>query len=77
MVTSEIVREVLVAIEAEDWERLKPLLHPYLHWTDGSGDTLRGRSQVLAWLREAGRVVPPGACELRDGQVYRWTQVLS
>ena len=59
------------AIERRDWERLKPLLHPYLHWTDANGK-LRGRANVLAHLASASPPPPPAAYELRDGQIYRW-----
>ena len=59
------------AFEAGDWERLRLLLHPYLHWTEG-GETTRGRTKVLARLRESDRLPPPRSIELRDDQVYRW-----
>jgi hypothetical protein len=61
------------AIDAEDWSELKPLLHPYLHFTDGDL-TLRGRNQVLAHLRSHPTPKPPTEVEIRDGQVYRWTR---
>jgi hypothetical protein len=48
------------------------LLHPYLHWTDSSGNTLRGRAKVLAMLERSEAPAPPSSIELRDGQVYRW-----
>lgn len=35
------------AIVAADWNALLPLLHPYLHWTDTDGTTIRGRNRVL------------------------------
>jgi hypothetical protein len=60
------------AITERDWVTLRPLLHPYLHWTDSRGHTLRGRSQVLAMLERAEVPGPPTAVELRDGQIYRW-----
>jgi hypothetical protein len=62
------VDAVLQAIEARDWERVKPLLHPYLHW----GDELRGRRNVLAHLEGSGTPERPRSVELRDGQIYRW-----
>jgi hypothetical protein len=48
-------------------------LHPYLHWADGNGRTIRGRSKVLAMLAQAAHA-PAWArsIELRDGQIYRW-----
>lgn len=56
-----------------DWNLVRLLLHPYLHWTDLEGTTTRGREQVLAMLKQATRI--PAAArsiELRDGQIYRW-----
>jgi hypothetical protein len=68
------VDDVLDAIERGDREALRPLLHPYLHWTDASGTTVRGRTNVLARILEAPAPGHPLARELRDGQVYRWVQ---
>ena len=28
-----VVLEAVAAMEGGDWDTLKPLLHPYLHWT--------------------------------------------
>ena len=69
------VRAVRAAAAAGDLAALRPLLHPYLHWTDSAGATVRGRQRVLARL--ADRALPPDppvAVELRDGQVYRWQE---
>jgi hypothetical protein len=54
--------------------RLKFLLHPYLHWSEGSDAvTLRGRANELHWLMERQpTLVRPERVELRDGQIYRW-----
>jgi hypothetical protein len=61
------------AIIAGDWNALRPMLHPYLHWTTSNGRTFRGRTKVLAMLRQAEHVPPPAlSIELRDGQIYRW-----
>lgn len=62
------VDAAVAAIEREDWEALKPLLHPYLHWGDGH----KGRSRLLDHLRAGGELGPPLDGELRDGQIYRW-----
>ena len=61
------------AMDAGDWAALRPLLHPYLHWTDGSV-VLRGRTAVLAHLRDHPTPRPPRDVEVRGGQVYRWTR---
>jgi len=69
-----VVLEAVAAAGDRDWGRLKPLLHPYLHWTGPDGETIRGRVNVL---RQLGRWPPPGPparYELRDGQIYRWVQ---
>lgn len=56
-----------------DWPTVRLLLHPYLRWTGTDGLTVRGRTKVLALLREEGPPPePPAAVELRDGQIYRW-----
>jgi hypothetical protein len=49
-------------------------LHPYLHWTDPSGNTVRGRTRVLAKLHHRVPVGLPASYELRDGQIYRWRE---
>ena len=59
-------------LDAGSWGELRPLLHPYLHFTD-RGVSLRGRSKVLEWLRENG-AKPPTSVEVRDGQIYRWVR---
>ena len=66
--------EALAAIERHDWEALKPLLHPYLRWMTRDGETVRGRSKVMARLVDHPPSSPPWSCELRDGQIYRWTE---
>ncbi len=59
-------------LDAGEYGELRPLLHPYLHFTDRDV-SLRGRTNVLDWLREH-RVKPPTAVEVRDGQIYRWVR---
>ena len=58
-----------------DWDALRPLLHPYLHWTGPDNLTIRGRTRVLAMLAER-RDPPdrPASVELRDNQIYRWRE---
>ena len=62
------------AIEAEDWQRVKPLLHPYLRWTGRDGHTVRGRTKVLDQLARRSPAGLPADYELRDGQIYRWVE---
>ncbi|MEP9385249.1 MmcQ/YjbR family DNA-binding protein [Nocardioides sp. KR10-350] len=52
---------------------VRPLLHPYLRWTDGE-ISVRGRVKVLAHLADHPRPRPPAYVEVRDGQIYRWTR---
>ncbi|MCP2280147.1 nuclear transport factor 2 family protein [Nocardia amikacinitolerans] len=66
------VRDVLDTLAREDYAALRPLLHPYLRWTDGP-DTIRGRTRVLAHIAANPTSAPPVSYELRDGQIYRWT----
>jgi hypothetical protein len=62
------------AILEHDWEGLRPMLHPYLHWIAADGTRLRGRTKVMARLRAAAPSAEPAAVELRDGQIYRWQE---
>jgi hypothetical protein len=66
-----VARETLVAIDAGDWDHVRLLLHPYLHFEDAT-TKLRGRNNVLGHLRAITPVAPPNEVELRDGQIYRW-----
>ena len=61
------------AIDAGEWGELRPLLHPYLHWTDRDV-RLTGRSNVLRHLQDHPTPKPPREVEIRDGQVYRWVR---
>ena len=72
----DVVQAAHDAMLARDWERLRPMLHPYLHWTASDGSRLRGRSKVMDRLQSATPPVPPAAVELRDGQIYRWHEPL-
>jgi hypothetical protein len=61
------------AMDAGEWGELRPLLHPYLHWTDGDV-ALRGRSNLLKHLQSHPTPKPPREVEVRDGQIYRWVR---
>ena len=69
----DVTRAAYEALLACDWERLRLLLHPYLHWSAADGTRLRGRTKVLERLQHAAPVVPV-AVELREGQIYRWQE---
>jgi hypothetical protein len=69
----DVVSEAIEALRRRDLERVKPLVHPYVHWTYAGGTTIRGRAKLLAVLTEDGSAIaPPSSVELRDGQIYRW-----
>lgn len=68
------IEETLAAIERQDWEALELLLHPYVHWTTRKAETVRGRRQVISRLASAPVPAAPASYELRDGQVYRWSE---
>jgi hypothetical protein len=61
------------AIDAGDWDRARPLLHPHVRFSDGSV-LVRGRTRLLGHLRAHPTPKPPVAVEVRDGQVYRWAR---
>jgi hypothetical protein len=69
---SDVAAVAHAAIGEQDWAALRPLLHPYLHWTCADGRVVRGRTKVLAMLQADGGAAAPSSVELRDGQVYRW-----
>lgn len=69
----DIVRAVLDGLAQGDRERVRLLLHPYLHWRE-PGVALRGRSNVLSRLAAGPTPEPPDEIEVRDGQIYRWTR---
>ena len=66
-----LIEEALGAIGHRDWESLRLMLHPYVHWKDG-GTSICGRTKVMAHLRVHPQARRPGSWEVRDGQIYRW-----
>ncbi len=70
----DVVRQAHVAMLDQDWEGLRLLLHPYLHWTQPDGRTSRGRTKIMEMLAERDAPVEPASYELRDGQIYRWVE---
>ena len=58
-------------MEQQEWGELRPLLHPRLRLTV-KGTTIEGRSRVLEHLRNHPTPRPPGAVEVRNGQIHRW-----
>lgn len=61
------------AVDTGEWDDVRRLLHPHLHFTDGAV-TLRGCNAVLEHLRTHPTPKPPAAVEVRDGQLYRWVR---
>jgi hypothetical protein len=71
----EVAEQAFQSILSEDWDTVRLLLHPYLHWTGPDDVTIWGRTQVLAMLTERPNPPgPPASVELRDSQVYRWRE---
>ena len=70
----EVTRAACEAMLAQDWDALRLLLHPYLHWTTAEGARVRGRTKVMERLQNAAPPGEPYAVELRGGQIYRWQE---
>ena len=68
------VESVLTLFRSGERDLLRLALHPYLHWTTGDGETVRGRTKVLELLATRSELDAPESAELRDGQVYRWRE---
>ncbi len=71
----DVVRLAHEAMQAQRWDDLRFLLHPYLRWTDADGRTVRGRTQIMTMLAERAQPQWPTGVELRDGQIYRWCEL--
>jgi len=69
-----VIDEVVKAVTERRSDEAKFLLHPYLHWTERDGVTIRGRTKVLARLATRPLLTLPTRYELRDGQIYRWVE---
>jgi hypothetical protein len=70
----DVIQAAHQAMLERDWDALRLMLHPYLHWTAADGSRLRGRTKILDWLQNAAPPAEPVAVELRDGQIYRWQE---
>ena len=60
------------AIEQGQWAEVRDLLDPSVRFSAG-GVEIRGRTALLAHLRDHPTPRPPASVEVRDGQVCRWT----
>lgn len=69
-----VVHELLAASKRQNLAAVKPLLHPYLHWTARDGLVIRGRTNVLAYLASTPATQLPRQYEIRDDQIYRWVE---
>jgi limonene-1,2-epoxide hydrolase len=69
------VGEVLTAIERRDWQRLKRLLAPDVHWTTAIEEQLHGPDEVIALLAGDPPPAPPAFHEVRDGLIVRWIDI--
>jgi hypothetical protein len=70
----EVTRAAYESMLERDWDRLRLMLHPYLHWRAADGTRLRGRTKVIERLQQAAPPVKPATVELRDGQIYCWQE---
>jgi hypothetical protein len=70
----DVVRRAHEAMRARNWDDLRLLLHPYLHWASSDGRTVRGRIKVMAMLAERDPLLWPTSVEVRDDQIYRWRE---
>jgi hypothetical protein len=70
----EVTRAAHQAMQQRDWDGLRLMLHPYLHWTAADGTRLRGRTKVMSRLQHLEPPREPVTVELRDGQIYRWQE---
>lgn len=69
----KIGRRLHATVVAGDWDTVRALLHPDIHWTLARGRTLRGRDKVMAMLQQATEVPAwSSSIELWGGQIYRW-----
>ena len=73
-VVAEVTQAARTAMVERDWDSVRLLLHPYLHWTAADGTRVRGRVKVIELLRTGPPPGMPIAVELRDGQIYRWQE---
>lgn len=73
----DVIQTAYDAMLTRDWDGLRLLLHPYLHWSTSAGTRIRGRGTVIERLRHAAPPAAPDVVELRDGQIYRWQEPLS
>lgn len=71
---SDLISQTLRCIQEDDWDQVRLNLHPYLHWTRLDGGHIRGRKNVLAMLKDDPVTARPSSSELRDNQIYRWTE---
>jgi hypothetical protein len=61
-VLDEVVRAAHDAMLASDWDRLRLILHPYLHWTAADGSRLRGPDQGYGSVAERSAAGRAGRC---------------
>lgn len=74
LLVDEVTRAAHEAMLERDWDGLRMLLHPNLHWTTADGTRLRGRTKVMELLQAGSAPAAPITVELRDGQIYRWQE---
>lgn len=68
-----MVQRALDALSRGDAAAMRELVHPYVHYSRSDGRVIRGRSRMLTEL-DGALPAAPASIELRDGQIYRWTE---
>lgn len=66
------VCDVLDAIESRQWDDVRRLLAPDVHWTTAIEEHLHGRDEVIAQLSVDPPPAPPSYHESRNGLIVRW-----
>jgi len=66
------VCDVPDSIERRDWDRLRRLLHPDIHWTTAVEEHLHGPGAVITCLESDLPPAPPAYHEQRNGPMIRW-----
>ena len=61
------------AVEEQDWETLRDLLHPEVQWTD-RGLSVQGRETLLGRLAVLPAPRPPTRVEVVQGRILRWAR---
>ena len=59
VLVQDVVQAAHQAMLERDWDALRLILHPYLHWTAADGSRLRGRIKIWIGCRTQRRRLSP------------------